>query len=92
MTPAQRTRSAVRRSWQLSVASLVFAVVAVATTNIMVAVGACGGWLLALIAVIFVLRAVLRVREVPVEEAHKSIGLFCLSSQCSAWLSSLGRR
>ncbi len=86
MTPAQRVRSAVRRSRQLSVASLVLAGVAVATTNIMVAVGACGGWLLALIAVILVLRAVLRVHEVPGGEGAQVnrlvllvVAVFCLA-------------
>ena len=58
MTPSNRVRSAVRRSRQLSVVSLVFAGVAVATTGATLAVGACGGWVLALVAVGFALAAV----------------------------------
>ncbi len=68
MTPGDRVRSAVRRSRQFSAASLVLAVVTLVATNILVAVGACGGWVLALVAVIFALSAVRRACQVRTED------------------------
>jgi len=69
MTPGDRIRSAVRRSRQFSAASLVLAVVALVASNTLVAIGACGGWLLALIAVVFARVAVRRARRTLIEDS-----------------------
>jgi hypothetical protein len=77
MTAPERVAQSVRRSRQWAAASLVLGCVAMVTTNIMLVIGACGGWLLALIALVFALTAIVRNAGAPAEE-QASIGRLSL--------------